>query len=303
MRRISRIRSMVIVAVVVTATAIASPKAASVPGTYWQKDACVQHKVGDLRVRWCVDAVTIAENGRMEFQCSWRLATMTALRGLQKGPDEGNRKMFITNQAGQRFDHFDTTGAAKFGGQLKWMDAITGSFIFPASPAGASVFTFHDDDNDVAIRNIRLDANTRTSKEGSRAVLGAVVSATEVEVSGSQSGLGPSSSSHYVLRREKDRVSGVKGLPKATFESFLRTLSEAPILRGRYTPRIEATDDYPSISIRVGTREGEFLFHSESQGEAHVPWAVEVKGTTYVIPSEAPAQALAMLAPYLEPRK
>jgi hypothetical protein len=165
------------------------------------------------------------------------------------------------------------------------------------------VFTFHDDDQRVAIPNIRLDADARTSKEGSRAVLGAVVSATEVEISDGWSGLGPSSSSHHVLRRVKDRVSGVKGLPKVTFESFLRTLSEAPILRGKYAPRIEHTDDYPSISIRVRTREGEFLFHSESQGAAHVPWAVEVKGTTYVIPSDAPARALAMLAPFLEPPK
>jgi len=36
-----------------------------------------------------------------------------------------------------------------------------------------------------------------------------------------------------VLRREKDGVSGATGLTMATFESFLRTLSEAPVLRER----------------------------------------------------------------------
>ena len=298
MRRISRMRYVLIAAVLSCTT----PSLLS-SGTYWQKGACVEHPAANVRVRWCVDAVTIAENGRMEFRCSWSMATMSGLEGAEKGPDQGNRNMFVTDQTGRRFDHVRTTGAARLGGRLKYMDAITGSFIFPGRPSAASVFTFHDDDQHVVIPNIRLDAASRTTKEGSRAVLGAAVGATEVEITDAWGGLGPAASSSHVLRRENDSITGVNGLPVATFESFLRTLAEAPTLRGRYQPRIEHTDDYPSVSIRVRTAGGELHFHSESQGSAHVPWAVEVKGTTYVIPSDAPARALAMLAPYFEPAK
>jgi hypothetical protein len=70
------------------------------------------------------------------------------------------------------------------------------------------------------------------------------------------------------------------------------------------------TSTPPGVADGSGTwvgisvlRDAEFLFHSESQGAAHVQWAVEVNGTTYVIPSDAPARALALLAPFLEPPK
>ena len=81
---------------------------------------------------------------------------------------------------------------------------------------------------------------------------------------------------------------------------FLDTLAQSPAVYGHYEPRIKHTDDYPSLSIEVRLPDQTVRFYSESQGETHVPWGVDVKGDTFVINSDEPARALALLKPYLK---
>ena len=123
---------------------------------------------------------------------------------------------------------------------------------------------------------------------------------------------------HYDLRRQNGAFSGKANfsvayyyrekhtavenivIPEDMALSFLRTLAQSPTEYGYYEPRIEHTDDYPSISIQIEL-EGESLkFYTESQGEDHVPWALDWKGSTFVINSDQPAKALALLEPYLK---
>jgi hypothetical protein len=65
-------------------------------------------------------------------------------------------------------------------------------------------------------------------------------------------------------------------------------------------PTFTHTDDYPQIMIVVATATGEVAIGSSSQGEGNVPWGMFFDGRQFVIDSDAPAKALASLAPYLE---
>jgi ankyrin repeat protein len=218
-------------------------------------------------------------------------------------PVEGNRNLYVVDAAGRRLDHFDVTGAARYG-RFVSQEAGTpvGSLVFPRSASGATVFTFHDDDQHLKIPNVRLDAAARTTPKQSAAVLGGIRGAQEVEIGDHWVGLGTPSSSQWVLRRQGDRVDGAAAIPLAAFESFLATLIESPLLSAPYVPHFGHTDDYPTVSIRLTGPSGTVRFFTESQGRGHVPWAVEVGGTTYVVPTDAPARALSVLEPFL-PRR
>jgi ankyrin repeat protein len=282
-----------------------TPSVAVLSGTYWQTEACADQVSDDARTgrtrhwQWCVDAVVVRDNGEMEFRCSWSGGGTIS----QMAPVEGNRNLYVIDAAGSRLDHFDTTGAARYGRFVSQEGGMpVGSLVFPGSAGGATVFTFHDDDQHLKVPNISLDAATRTTPKDSAAVLGGIRGAQEVEIGDHWSGLGTPSSSQWVLRRQGDRVDGAAAIPLPAFESFLATLIDSPLLRAPYVPHFEHTDDYPSLSIRLTGPRGTVRFFTESQGRGHVPWAVEVGGTTYVVPTDAPARALSVLQPFL-PRR
>jgi hypothetical protein len=122
---------------------------------------------------------------------------------------------------------------------------------------------------------------------------------------------------HYDLHRQNGSFSGkanfsVAGytqartaveevsIPEDTVLAFLQLLSRSPTEYGHYEPLFEHTDDYPSISIQLGVENDIVEFYTRSQGGDHVPWAGKVQGNIYVINSNLPAQALALLEPYLK---
>jgi hypothetical protein len=256
------------------------------PGAYHQKNACAQFAVYNTKIDWCVDTLVLGKDS-MTVWCSWRGHGM----GVQHGSDSSNRNMFLTDGFGTRLDHISTSGLAKDGGVIDGKgDAKMGSYTFRAPRRGAFIFTFHDDDEHVTIPNIRLDPANYSANIRGASLLGGVTNATEVVIDDEESGLGGSSSTHGTLTRQDG----------AAFGSLLRLLAEAPVLPGPYHANIVHTDDYPNVSIRVKTATEEFHFHSDSQGQDHIPWAVNVNGATYVVPSDAPARALAVAAPYLK---
>lgn len=89
-------------------------------------------------------------------------------------------------------------------------------------------------------------------------------------------------------------------IPATATETFLKTLSSLTLKEGKYVPKIEHTDDYPSISIELKLKTDAFRVFTKSQGEGHAPWGVEFKGKTYIVESDAPAKALTALEPYLK---
>ncbi|MBN1889860.1 MAG: hypothetical protein JW850_17830 [Thermoflexales bacterium] len=68
--------------------------------------------------------------------------------------------MYLTDNLGRRYDHIITNGAAKMGGDVysnKPPAMLDGVFVFPPALPGGTVFTFHDDDQHIAI-SINLGA-------------------------------------------------------------------------------------------------------------------------------------------------
>ncbi|HEX8905735.1 MAG TPA: hypothetical protein VF771_12870, partial [Longimicrobiaceae bacterium] len=88
-------------------------------------------------------------------------------------------------------------------------------------------------------------------------------------------------------------------IPDSAVEAFLRALAAAPRAPGEYVPRIEHTDDYPHLTIRLRSDTSVVEFYSESQGQERRPWRVTVGGRRYVSDSAAPAQAMRHIQPYL----
>jgi len=88
-------------------------------------------------------------------------------------------------------------------------------------------------------------------------------------------------------------------VPDAALHAFLRGLAQAPRKAGTYEPRIEHTDDYPELTIRLHTGGDLVELYSASQGDDRRPWRVIIGGHTYVSDSPAIADALKHLTPHL----
>jgi hypothetical protein len=133
-------------------------------------------------------------------------------------------------------------------------------------------------------------------------------------------GLSPAApiEAHYVLYRGKKGFAGkakfsvAKGrkpalaatesiaIPSPIVLKFLQTLAASPLKPGKYQPKIEHTDDYPSLRITLSSANGSIVFFSESQGEEHAPWGLKIKDEFYTVDSGVPARALNILRPYFK---
>jgi hypothetical protein len=84
--------------------------------------------------------------------------------------------------------------------------------------------------------------------------------------------------------------------PCGTALLILHDLAWAEVVRGPYTPFIDHTDDFPSISIAVHVgpegRGGLALLYSSSQGEGHAPWSLSLRGESYTSPGDDIGRAL-----------
>lgn len=89
-------------------------------------------------------------------------------------------------------------------------------------------------------------------------------------------------------------------IPADVVEAFNNKLSTIDLERETYTPLIEWTDDYPSLSIIVETKTAVYKVYSGSQGENHVPWGATVDNEEFTVNSAIPAEALIILEPHLK---
>jgi len=173
-------------------------------GTYWPERACVRladpsHHEG---WNWCVESVTLRPGGELVFRCLWEADESSRMQ-VQKGPDVGNRKMYVVDRGGRRPDHVGTTEAARLGGTLSTKrPTMRGDFVFRPAVVDPP-FTFHDDDQSVAIADIPLDPAQRSDGAGPadprlRAPLDQIRRADEVQIDDRspawESGLGSATS-------------------------------------------------------------------------------------------------------------
>jgi hypothetical protein len=147
-----------------TATATPTPTPAFVqPGVY-TFNTCINHDVSARNWRtgeiypgkavFCIVSIQVNQDRTMSLVTSWTITWEGNWGGKQ--PEEGSRKMYLTDEAGQRYD------AVAWGGDNRrtvsmgnWV-STAGWFTFPAAPDGIYAFTFHDDDQKITVGPLTL---------------------------------------------------------------------------------------------------------------------------------------------------
>lgn len=89
-------------------------------------------------------------------------------------------------------------------------------------------------------------------------------------------------------------------VPKASIQEFLGLLAQSRLEKGAYEPKIDHTDDYPSVAIDVQFASAKLSFYSKSQGEFAVPWGVRIGDESFVTNSKSPAMAMKVLQPFFK---
>ena len=126
------------------------------PGFY-NVGRCLRYdlKKANYAVTFCILNVVIKHNGNMVFTVNWT-AHLPRNKWIGKQSDQGNKKMYLMDNLGNRYDHFAVGGdAATYVGMLDG-DVATGWFEFPKAASGASFFTFHDDDQTENISGLQF---------------------------------------------------------------------------------------------------------------------------------------------------
>lgn len=99
-------------------------------------------------------------------------------------------------------------------------------------------------------------------------------------------------------------IQKTKSVPLAVtadaMKAFFAALARAPLQKGAYTPKIDHTDDYPSVQIDIAASYGPISFYSRSQGEDAVPWGAKIGGEEFTVASKEPMDAFRKLEPFLK---
>jgi hypothetical protein len=78
-------------------------------------------------------------------------------------------------------------------------------------------------------------------------------------------------------------------IPRGVIQTFLRTVLQVPLEEKAYRPRINHTDDYPTLLFEVATKRGQLRITSSSQAmnvKSHwsrAPWAIIYANRTFVV--------------------
>lgn len=103
--------------------------------------------MGNMSISLIVDRVILADDNSAEVVCTWKTTYYSGVNTvITKYSDAANTNMYIVDNLGHRYDHTDTSGAARDGCSLYYVDSRSGSFFFPPINPAATAITFHDDD-------------------------------------------------------------------------------------------------------------------------------------------------------------
>lgn len=128
----------------------------NLPGFYYS-GGCVTYNIMRGHVDFCVTSVEIRNDSKMVFNVSWTVHIPTPQDPATKGSDSGNRRMYLTDNLGNVYHHFDTGGCARFQRRFdKVVDTCYGYFVFSAAKQGANWFIFHDENNMATIGRIMM---------------------------------------------------------------------------------------------------------------------------------------------------
>jgi hypothetical protein len=97
-------------------------------------------------------------------------------------------------------------------------------------------------------------------------------------------------------------------IPRDVVRAFLAAAGKVEVVEKKYQPRITHTDDYPSLSVSVLTKQGPLTIRTNSQPQwsksgtylDRTPWAIDYLGRTFVVIANDLDQALEPFEPYLQ---
>jgi hypothetical protein len=89
-------------------------------------------------------------------------------------------------------------------------------------------------------------------------------------------------------------------VPRDLMRAFLAAATRVALVEKKYQPRITHTDDYPTVTVAVQTKQGNVTIATRSQPQKSAsgnhwdstPWAIDYSGRTFVVTSEDLDQAL-----------
>lgn len=108
------------------------------------------------KLDFCVTGVTVNNDRHMIFNVTWTLSNIPGGFTVTKRSDKGNKKMYLIDNLGNRYDHIGGGGGAYDSVPVSDGATISGWFDFGVPPVEAFTFAFHDDDNKIVIGGISL---------------------------------------------------------------------------------------------------------------------------------------------------
>jgi hypothetical protein len=125
------------------------------PGLYGAAGCDSRHTPGGT-LKFCVESVTVLPNHNMQFVVSWQFSDIPQGMTIRKRSDKGNKNMYLVDEQGKTYGHIAGGGAAYRDRNVVPGKPMLGWFEFPAAPPGVRSFEFHDADQDLVIKNLRL---------------------------------------------------------------------------------------------------------------------------------------------------
>ena len=126
------------------------------PGTFYAGGCGSTEMSQGGQLVFCVNSVTVDNNRHMIFDVTWKLSDIPSGFTVTKRSDQGNRKMYLIDNLGNRYNHSAGGGGAYTSVVVTDGDPVAGWFDFGQPPIGAFTFDFHDDDNRIVIGGISL---------------------------------------------------------------------------------------------------------------------------------------------------
>lgn len=107
-------------------------------------------------LNFCVTGVTVDRNQHLIFSVTWNLSNVPSGYTVTKRSDEGNRKMYLIDNTGKRYDHIAGGDSAYQSVVIDSGVPVSGWFDFGPAGLGAFSFDFHDEDNGIVIGGLSL---------------------------------------------------------------------------------------------------------------------------------------------------
>ena len=123
------------------------------PGEYSVKRTLWSFSTVGLTLTAKINKINVSNDYSTEVYMSWESErTGISDSWIEKYSDVGNNDMYIKDELGNRYDHYEVTGAAAEDVTFSYPNKkVEGTYKFPPIDANAKILTFFDDDQGKSI--------------------------------------------------------------------------------------------------------------------------------------------------------